>query len=327
MNARTEARRYAVTPNLSVQAHSVTRALNLIGDRWTLLLLYCLFLGLGRFSDLLEMTGMARSVLAKRLQRLEEAGLLTRRRYQQHPPRDEYLLTARGADLHDVACAIIAWDRRWHYDARSPMHRLRHRGCGREFTPLQCCAACGEPVQAREVDWRPGPGAGLDPHPGARAHRRSSIAPGDIAAAQPLMQRSFEILGDRWTAMTVAAAFYRHRRFGEFQEALGIASNILSERLARLVELEVLVRGGEARDGYRLTGQGLELFPIIVALLRWGDRWLAGRKGPPLLLFHRRCGQPLVPAVACDRCGEEVAPGEMRLSGAMRRRLLPQADS
>ncbi len=309
-------------PNLSVQAHSVSRALNLIGDRWTLLLLYCLFLGQGRFSELLEMTGMARSVLAKRLQRLEEAGLLCRRRYQQHPPRDEYLLTERGADLHDVACAIIAWDRRWHYDARSPMHRLRHSTCGREFTPLQCCAACGEPVHAREVDWRPGPGAGLDPHPGARAHRRSSIAAEDIAATQPLMQRSFEILGDRWTAMTVAAAFYRHRRFGEFQDALGIASNILSERLARLVELEVLTRGDEARDGYRLTEQGLDLFPIIVALLRWGDRWLAGRRGPPLSLFHRHCGQLLVPVVACDRCGEAVEPGEMRLSGAMRKRLL-----
>ena len=328
MNARAiEPPRQAGAPNLSVQAHSVARALNLIGDRWTLLLLYCLFLGQGRFSDLLEMTGMARSVLSKRLQRLEEAGLLRRRRYQQHPPRDEYLLTERGADLHDVACAVIAWDRRWHYDARSPMHRLRHVGCGREFTPQQRCAACGEAIHAREVEWRAGPGAGLDPHPGARAHRRSSIAAEDIAATQPLMQRSFEILGDRWTAMTVAAAFYRHRRFGEFQEALGIASNILSERLARLVELEVLERGDEARDGYRLTDQGLDLFPIIVALLRWGDRWLAGRKGPPLLLFHRSCGQPLVPVVGCDRCGEEVGQGEMRLSGAMRKRLLGDAAS
>ncbi|AXQ27899.1 transcriptional regulator [Solimonas sp. K1W22B-7] len=311
----------AAAPNLTVQAHSVSRALNLIGDRWTLLLLYCLFLGVNRYSELLAMTGMARSVLANRLQRLQKAGLLRRRRYQQNPPRDEYFLSECGADLHDVACAVIGWDRRWHYDAKSPMHRLRHAVCGREFTPQQHCAACGERVEARDVEWRSGPGAGLDPHPGPRAHRRSSIAAEDIDAAHPIMQRSFDILGDRWTAMTVAAAFYRHRRFGEFQQALGIASNILADRLARLVELEVLSREEDAREGYRLSEQGRDLFPIIVALIRWGDRWLAGAKGPPLLLVHRSCGQALRPRVGCDRCGGEVGAGEMLLSGARRRAL------
>lgn len=323
MNDSRAALHYVAEPNLAVQANSVTRALNLIGDRWTLLLLYCLFLGVGRYSELLEMTGMARSVLAGRLQRLQKAGLVQRRRYQQKPPRDEYLLTERGADLHDVACAVIAWDRRWHYDARSPMHRLRHAGCGREFTPSQRCAACGGEVNAREMEWRPGPGAGLDPHPGPRAHRRSSIAAEDMLITQPPLPRAFEILGDRWTAMTVAAAFYRHHRFGEFQQALGIASNILSERLGRLVQRGVLERSRDAREGYRLTPQGLDLFPIIVALIRWGDRWLAGRKGPPLLLFHKSCGQPLRTVVACDRCDGEVGVEDLRLSAAMRKRLRP----
>lgn len=320
MNDSRAALHYVAVPNLAVQANSVTRALNLIGDRWTLLLLYGLFLGVGRYSELLEMTGMARSVLAGRLQRLEKAGLLLRHRYQQNPPRDEYRLSERGQDLHDVACAVIAWDRRWHYDPKSPMHRLRHAGCGREFTPLLRCAACGGQVHAREMEWRPGPGAGLDPHPGPRAHRRSSIDAEDIGFAQ--LPRSFEILGDRWTAMTVAAAFYRHHRFGEFQQALGIASNILSERLGRLVERGVLERSDDVREGYRLTERGLDLFPIIVTLIRWGDRWFAGRKGPPLLLFHRGCGRPLRAVVACDRCDGEVEQGGLRLSSAMKKRWL-----
>ncbi|HSW14325.1 MAG TPA: helix-turn-helix domain-containing protein [Solimonas sp.] len=300
-------------PQLVVQAHSVSRALNIIGDRWSLLLLYHVFLGVRRYSDLLALTGIARSVLANRLQRLEKAGLLRRRRYQTRPPRYEYCLTVRGRDLNDVAAMLIRWDRRWHPDPQSLMHFILHRGCRQPTLPELRCAVCGEPVLAREVEWRPGPGAGVDPHPGPRAHRRSSLAE-DSASALLLLQRSFDILGDRWTAMTVAAAFYRHRRFGEFQAALGIATNILSERLARLVELGVLERGADARDGYRLTEQGLDLFPIIVTLLRWGDRWLAGRKGPPLLLFHRRCGALLQPVAACDACGETLAYGDLQLS-------------
>lgn len=312
---------------LTVQANSVSRALNIIGDRSSLLLLHYLFLGVHRFGDLLAMTGIARSLLANRLQRLEQAGVLRRQRYQSRPLRYEYRLSPQGSDLQDVAAMIIRWDRRWHYDADCPTHRLLHSACGQEFTPELHCAACNAVVEPREVEWRAGPGAGLDPHPGPRAHRRSSIPIDELRAPHPIMQRSFEILGDRWTAMTIAAAFYRHRRFGEFQEAMGIASNILTERLARLVELGILERGDDARDGYRLTRQGRDLFPIIVTLIRWGDRWLAGRKGAPLLLIHRSCGQRLLPRVACDRCGGEVGAGGMRLSEQAEEQLWRAAEA
>jgi len=291
-------------PPLTVQAHSVTRALNIVGDRCSLLLLYGVLTGQRRFGELLTLTGVARSLLANRLRRLERAGLLRRERYLERPPREEYRLTEQGEDLHDVAAMILRWERRWPGGAVLP--RFVHRACGQECLPGLRCAACGDEVRAREVEPLPGPGRGLDPHPGPRLQRRAV----DSTDA-PL--RILELLGDRWTALTIAAAFYRRRRFGEFQEALGIATNLLTARLARLVELGILVRGADAREGYRLSEQGLDLFPIIVTLIRWGDRWLAGSEGPPLLLRHRPCGQGLRGLVVCECCGGKIRYGDLAL--------------
>ena len=122
------------------------------------------------------------------------------------------------------------------------------------------------------------------------------------------MDRSLEILGDRWTALTIAAAFYRVRTLGGFQQALGIATNILSSRLSRLTELGIFTRNEQGRGEYRLTEEGLSLFPVIVTLMRWGDRWFCDE--PALVLSHRSCNQPLVSMMVCDQCDSRVGFGD-----------------
>lgn len=297
-----------------VQASSITRALNIVGDRWSLLIVYCVFLGMHRFADIQETTGMSRSLLAGRLRRLEAQGLLRRQPYQRRPPRYEYRLTGMGRDLYDVALAIIHWDKSWHYEPRCITHHIVHTGCGRSFTPRQQCGHCGETYSARDVHWRQGPGVGMDPHPGPSASRRSSLSRETLSGRHAIMVRSLELLGDRWTSLVIAAAFYRVRYFNDFQTGLGVASNILSDRLERLTELGILHRsGGRSRPEYRLTEQGIDLFPIIVCLMRWGDRWLDEGKGPPLLLFHRSCESPLEPVMVCDQCGERLGYQDFRL--------------
>lgn len=314
----------AATPGTSqlVRVSSAARALNIVGDRWSLLILYAAFSGEKRFDGLQKLTGMARSILADRLKRLEEAKVLHRRKYQDRPARYEYVLTRAGVGLYPTALAVLGWEKRWHHDPELSSHRLVHSTCGKAFTPTMVCSACRQPVGVREVSLIDGPGAGLEPGPKARLQRRSTLAASpmpDDGATQlhPMIERSIDILGDRWTTHTLAAAFYGCRRFTEFQAALKAGTNILSDRLALLVRRGVLERkqyqDRPARWEYRLTPEGLDLFPIIATLMAWGDEWLSGDIGAPEILMHKTCGQPMKPLMVCDQCHDPVYASTTRL--------------
>ncbi|SMF61930.1 winged helix-turn-helix transcriptional regulator [Allosphingosinicella indica] len=281
-----------------------------MGDRWALMILHLAFQRVRRFEDFQGRTGMARSMLTDRLRRLEAGGVLERRRYQNRPPREEYRLTERGADLFGAAMMITRWEKRWFLDLDIPAHRLVH-SCGKLCTPELRCRTCNAEVDAREVSAEPGPGAGWDPPQPPRVQRRSVVDRGDLTANQKMLERAIEVLGDRWTAHTIAAAFTGLKRFNALQESLRVAPNILSERLARLVDLGVLDRRPyqqrPERFEYGLTAQGRDLFPIILELVRWGDRWLA-KAGPPEVHRHKPCGAILETKITCDQCGEEIVP-------------------
>jgi len=128
--------------------------------------------------------------------------------------------------------------------------------------------------------------------------------------------RTLEVVGEWWSLLVLRDAFKGVRRFDDFQRSLGIARNILADRLAGLVEHGVLERRlyqeRPERYEYRLTAKGLDLYPVIVALLRWGDRWAADEMGPPLVLTHKACGHEGVPVMVCPGCREEVDAHAMR---------------
>jgi DNA-binding HxlR family transcriptional regulator len=120
---------------------------------------------------------------------------------------------------------------------------------------------------------------------------------------------AMEILGERWTMLILREAFYGVRRFTELQRNLGIARNILSARLQLLVRAGVLERrlyqADPERYEYRLTAAGHDLYPVVVAIMRWGDKHLAGGDGPPLVLRHT-CGHDASPVLTCSHCNEEL---------------------
>jgi DNA-binding HxlR family transcriptional regulator len=123
--------------------------------------------------------------------------------------------------------------------------------------------------------------------------------------------RALEVVGERWTLLIVRDAFHGVRRFEDFQRRLGVARNILTDRLQRLCSLGVFdrVRYQERpeRHEYRLTDMGRDLWPVIIALRGWGDRHLAPA-GPPVRLEHRDCGGAVVHRVVCADCGEALQP-------------------
>ncbi len=136
-----------------------------------------------------------------------------------------------------------------------------------------------------------------------------------ISGMQCSVARALSVIGDRWTLLVLRDAFLRTRRFEDFQRQLGVTRHLLAGRLRKLVDAGILekVRYQEkpARYEYRLTEKGRDLYPVIVSLLRWGDRWMAGEGGPPLTLVHKACGHRMHPALVCPDCGEPVGPHDV----------------
>jgi DNA-binding HxlR family transcriptional regulator len=125
------------------------------------------------------------------------------------------------------------------------------------------------------------------------------------------LARSLAVVGDRWTLLVLREAFLRTRRFDAFETKLGIARRVLSERLALLVDEGILKKvpyqENPPRHEYRLTEKGLDLYPVIISLVHWGDRHYAGRKGAPMLHTHKSCGHDFKSVVTCSECGEALS--------------------
>ncbi|MEU4681385.1 helix-turn-helix domain-containing protein [Micromonospora sp. NPDC023737] len=152
----------ALGKNYEGQNCSLARALELVGERWTLLIVRDAFYGVRRYGDFLVHLDIPRAVLADRLANLVEVGILHRRRYQDSPPRDEYLLTDRGVELWSVIYPLWNWSER-HYGAGEPLRTFRHATCGTELDPASRCPACGVDVSPGDVEAHTGPGVPAQP--------------------------------------------------------------------------------------------------------------------------------------------------------------------
>jgi DNA-binding HxlR family transcriptional regulator len=141
---------------------SMARALDVVGDPWTPLVLRDLYLGLTRFEELAVDLGISRNLLTQRLEHLVAADVVERSRYQDHPPRYEYRLTEAGRELVPVLMALTAWGDRWVAPAHGPPIRFRHR-CGEIVSPVVACPACREPITLDDVTALPGPGGRAAP--------------------------------------------------------------------------------------------------------------------------------------------------------------------
>src|SRR5262245_63811617 len=140
----------------------------------------------------------------------------------------------------------------------------------------------------------------------------------EIAEQRCSIARPAALLGDRWTLVILRQAFNGIKRFEDFQSTLGISRSLLSERLTRLVDAGILRREAykdevRTRERYRLTEMGLDLYPVLMALREWGDRYMAD-EGPPVRIRHRDCGGEPTLELRCDRCGEAVGARDAEAS-------------
>lgn len=144
-------------------ACSIARAVDVVGQRWTPLILRDLFVGMARFEDIRRDLGIASNVLAARLEDLERHGVVERRQYQSAPARYEYVLTEKGRDLYPVVATLVAWGDKWLAEPAGPPALIVHTDCGNVTTAKTVCADCGGELNAANVIAAAGPGAHRGP--------------------------------------------------------------------------------------------------------------------------------------------------------------------
>jgi DNA-binding HxlR family transcriptional regulator len=125
------------------------------------------------------------------------------------------------------------------------------------------------------------------------------------------LARTVAVIGDRWSLLILRECFLRKRRFEAFQASLGITRHLLAERLKKLVRFGVLRRipyqESPKRYEYILTQKGLDLYPIIMSIVHWGNVHMVDARGRPMLHEHKSCGKLFDPVMTCSECGEPIA--------------------
>jgi len=146
---------------------SIARALEVVGERWSFLIVRDAFLGVTRFDKFERRLGVAPNTLTARLRTLTDAGVLERRRYSERPERFEYVLTSRGKDLFPAVIAMMSWGDTY-LSAHGAPAVARHVGCGGALDAHARCQTCAAIVEADDVEWHYGPGSRHAPGPRPR---------------------------------------------------------------------------------------------------------------------------------------------------------------
>lgn len=257
MTKREDLPAHDVPMRLLIMGNPVAKAFAIIGDAWTQLILREAFYGARRFSVWRERLNIPRSVLTDRLKRLVEVGVLDERGVGGGSTRTEYHLSEMGLDLFGVAVIQGQWERRW---ASSPLQdryalTFYDRLSGARVEPAVFDHERGQVVDPRHIGWEAREGLEAIPAPTSRRRRTQPIE-----TDRPMIDRSTDVMGDYWSWGVLAAAFFRLRRFDAIHEALGVATNILADRLNRLVLHGILRKDlyqkTPPRFEYRLTEAG-----------------------------------------------------------------------
>ncbi|MGB7180106.1 MAG: helix-turn-helix domain-containing protein [Xanthobacteraceae bacterium] len=294
---------------------SVARVVSILSDAWTFLIIREAFFGARRFESFRAALGLPRATLTERLKRLTQQGIFRQIRISSTSSRVEYRLTKAGLELYPSFMTMMQFGDRWLSGGKGAPLQLIHETCGHDCQPIVACSACLQKAEAARVNYRNGPGAGYRLAQPVHRARRSSDASQFSRGRPSSVSRTLQIIGDRWSFLIIREAFLGARRFDRLMAELNIASNILTDRLTRLVRTGIFERckyqSQPDRYEYRLTEMGMDLYGALIVMLAWGDRWLS-RGGPPIILTHRDCGSDFTPTVICNHCRKPIEAYAMR---------------
>jgi DNA-binding HxlR family transcriptional regulator len=285
---------------------AIARGLDVIGDRWSLLILRDAFLGHCRFDEFRRLSGVSKATLSRRLDALIAEDVFYKKAYSASGTRFEYRLTPKGNGLFASSLLCWQWELEWAKADQLPQ-QLLHKTCGQPLAPKAVCQHCRQAFGVDDVELpeqADGTGKQFDEIQSLNKQRRvrSTILQGE--EGQALADVS-NLIGDRWTLLLLIAAFFGTKRYDAFLKQLNIATNILTERLKMLVEVEILERRhyqeSPPRSDYQLTAKGQALYPIVMAMRQWVIDYLPeAERGANII--HKSCGKPLVVDIQCAHC-------------------------
>lgn len=294
------------------RASSVWAALELVGDKPTLLLLESYWLGIRRFSDFCAQTGLLKTVVSDRLKKLVAVGCLKKTAYLTKPLRYEYRGTEKLLGMYPLALSMLYWEYQWGQRPEKINLKLTHTNCQNVSIPIPKCLACRAPLHSRDVDWvieRVTTQNIVKPY---SRRRKSSLILKHREIA--LFDEIADVIGDRWSALIIRSLFTRIDNFQAIQQDTQMATNVLSERLRLLVAKQIIAKTKQQSSrhmGYKLTQKGHDIYPVMLALMEWGSRWPSDHFDPPISLVHRPCGCQLKMQIACSACDQELLPKEV----------------
>lgn len=284
-----------------------------LGDVWGFLILREAFFGARRFGDFAAALKISRARLSERLSHFVEADILEKRPGADGASRQEYRLTQKGIAIYPIALAMIDWAIAWR-QSRS-VARLVHRPCGAPLRIGNVCRSCGDPVHRDHVAWPEViPLDGEETGSNVRGWRRMASFDGVSARPDPAMD-ALKAFGDRWSMLIVYGAQRGPFRFGDALAALGVSTNILSDRLKHLSDEGLLTRTKVGREAiYRLTPAGEALMDCVLSIRSWAVDWESPGPGGWSLARHKTCGAHLLTDAVCKTCGQPVKANEIDFS-------------
>lgn len=298
----------------------IANGLDVIGDRWTLLILREAFYGSTRFEQFCDRISISRATLTRRLNALIDNEIFYRAPYKELSKRFEYKFTQRGLSLMSSSLLAVQWEAEWreNNDRQSNViQRLYHRVCDKRLSPEPICRACKEIVKFDDVNWldmseQLGNQLEAIRASNAKHRKRKPTTENDEFNKDPGL---VSMVGDRWTILILIACFFNTRKFDEFINQLNIPSSVLAERLKFLTEALVLNRkayqSNPVRHEYHLTEKGKSLFPFIMSLRQWVVENMTGSAREGNRLIHNACGNPLTLDVVCGGCGQKPWPQDI----------------
>lgn len=295
-------------------ANSIAVSNGLVGDEWTLWIVERALHGVSQYNEWLRAGPISSSVLTARLARLVEVDVMERVPYNSRPPRHDYRLTTRGRSMWPILLTMWDWEQTWVNDPKENLPVMWHTTCGAIFAPVMACGACEEQVAARDVVSRFGPSGTWErsiPTGSTRRRSHGGVRPAEI------IEQTMALIGNRWSAAMLGAAFMGATRFGEFEQRMGAPPTIVAERLRTFVGIGVLEPTPNPRRPdwvvYHLTDKGRSFFPVMASVLEWGQRWFHSPEGPAMRMQHTACGRTFHPRFICSVCQERLRGQSVRV--------------
>ncbi|MEM9513982.1 MAG: helix-turn-helix domain-containing protein [Actinomycetota bacterium] len=283
---------------------SMSWALDELADGWTLLLTREAFFGARRFRDFVNGLDAPKARISERLGRLVRSGCMDRVAGDGDSARPEYRLAKKGRGLYPLALALLEWGSV--HTAALPTELL-HRPCGTALM-IRCeCAHCHEHIEPGSVSWSDAVASSLT------ADRRRRLP--DVSALSKRDEpvgAAISMIGDRWSAGTVLLLLSEPMTYGALRARLGVSTNILADRLRRLVAAGIVVRPEYSRRPYRLTAAGEALAPVAYLLATWALIWAPAGVGARHAGWHS-CGNPLAVIAVCASCGAPVKTADVAI--------------